>query len=142
MKLVGTVSGGGATVEVYAEYNGSATTFQIAVVEGHADLRGFFFDYLGDQVSMADADGNGEHGQAKDRDGSILNHAVTDWWIGESADGDDIAMFGSNENNVKGTGEAFDAGLLLGVSGGMSDAGVNDDVQWITFTVDGLTLED
>jgi hypothetical protein len=86
------------------------------------------------------ADADGENGEARDSDGSLLEHAVTDWWLGSSGNGDDITVFGSNENNVKGTGEAFDAGLLFGSSGGMSDAGVNDDVQSITFTVDGLTL--
>jgi hypothetical protein len=102
----------------------------------YADLRGFFFDYLGgpldDDAVVGDA--------AYDSDLTQLANAVT----GSSLDssGEDITKVGSNDNNMNGTGETFDAGLLFGGSGGMTAQGTNDDVQLIEFTISGLTLDE
>jgi hypothetical protein len=72
----------------------------------------------------------------------LLAKAVTADSLGTSADGDDITKIGSNDNNMNGTGETFDAGLMFGASGGMSAKGVNDDVQMTEFTINGLTFDD
>ena len=79
---------------------------------------------------------------AYDSDLSQLANAVTASYLGTSADGDDITKIGSNDNNMNGTGETFDAGLLFGGSGGMTVQGTNDDIQLIEFTVQGLTLDE
>lgn len=136
MAIIGTASGDGATIQISAVEDGGGLKFTIEVIDGYADLRGFFFDYEGDPISLAGS------GLAYDSDGSSLANAVTASYLGTSADGDDITKVGSNDNNMNGTGETFDAGLMFGASGGMSAKGVNDDVQLIEFTINGLSFDD
>lgn len=136
MSVVGTVMGDGATIEVCAVDDGNGgTTFTIKVVDGFADLRGFFFDYTGESLT------GDVNSVASDSDGSAVS-GVTASYLGTAADGDDITKVGSNDNNMNGTGDTFDAGLMFGLSGGMSASGVNDDVQTITFTIAGLALNE
>jgi hypothetical protein len=132
MTVIGTASGDGATIQISAIDEGDGLKFTIEVIDGYADLRGFFFDYTGGDLALAGS------GTAFDSDGSPLANAVT----ASSLNGDDITKVGSNDNNMNGTGETFDAGLMFGASGGMTAKGVNDDVQMIEFTISGLTFDD
>lgn len=136
MTVIGTASGDGATIRISAVEDGDGLKFTIEVMDGYADLRGFFFDYEGDAIELAGGS------LAYDSGDLPLANAVTDSFLGTSLDGDDITKIGSNDNNMNGTGETFDAGLMFGASGGMSVKGVNDDVQKIEFTINGLSFDD
>ncbi len=133
--LIGTVKdNNGLVINVYATESGGNTTFRIDVAEGYADLRGFFFDYGGGAISVAATGDN-----AYDQNGNLImsGSAVTASYVGTSADGNDITKVGSNDNNLNGTGEVFDAGLEFGSSG----IGKND-IGSVTFTINNLTLSE
>jgi hypothetical protein len=118
--VIGRVSCDGATVEIRAVESGGNTTFTIVVVEGAADLRGFFFDYGGTDLAANAATGAD----------------ITAQYMGTALDGNnDITKVGQSDNNMNGSGETFDAGLQFGTSG----IG-KDDIQSTTFTINGLTL--
>ena len=57
--LVGTVTdNNGLVINVYATESGGGITFRIDVAQGYADLRGFFFDYTGTAITVADTGDN------------------------------------------------------------------------------------
>jgi Ca2+-binding RTX toxin-like protein len=124
--LIGTVSGDGATYEVWAEENGGATTFTIKLTAGTGDLLGFFLDYADSSASSNPSLG--------------ANTNVTANFFGDGGQtvSDDISKVGSSANNMKGTGHVFDAGMQFGEQG-HNDI---DDAAGITFTIDGLTFDD
>ena len=131
--LIGTVTdNNGVVINVYGTESGGNTTFRIEVVEGYADLRGFFFDYTGTGITL-----NNTTDDAFDQNGVLImdGTAVTASYMGTSADGNDITKVGSSDNNLNGTGEVFDAGVEIGTSG----IGKND-IGSVTFTINGLTL--
>jgi len=133
MTLVGTISdGNGFTVEIWATESNGSTTFTIKVAEGEGDLRGFFFDYSGGNLAVDAISGENvtawDPGTSSDdpNDGTVTGK-------GKNAVSDDITQVGHNDNNMNGTGLAFDAGVQFG---GPGDDGLNE----VTFTIDGLTL--
>lgn len=115
MIQIGTVEdGNGLVVNVYAEaLEGGGVQFSVQVVEGYADLRGFFLDV-----------GDGTSGITLDFDGAYK--------IGDES----VTSVGTGDNNVKGTGETFDVGMEIGTAG-MG----RDDIGATTFTLQGVTLE-
>src|SRR4051794_361002 len=101
--LVGQVTYmGGLVINVWAAESGGNTTFTIDVASGYADLRGFFFDYRGTAITVA-AGGD----DALDQNGNVIikldDKAVTNSFMGTSADGNDITTVGGNDNNLNGT---------------------------------------
>jgi hypothetical protein len=66
MTIIGTASGDGATIQISAVEDGGSLKFTIQVINGYADLRGFFFDYEGDAIALAGGS------LAYDSDGSWL----------------------------------------------------------------------
>ncbi len=121
--LVGTVSGDGATYEVWAQENGAGgTDFTIKLTAGTGDLLGFFLNY---------ADSNNSLG---------TNTNVTASYFGQGGDtpADDINQVGSSANTMQGTGVMFDAGMQFGQPG-QNDI---DDSAGVSFTINGLTFAD
>jgi hypothetical protein len=114
MVLIGTVTdGNGLKVEVYATEVSGGVQFTVKVVEGFADLRGFFLD-VGDSTSGLSVDYSGAS--------KIGNESVT--------------SAGGKDNNMNGSGETFDVGIEIGT------AGIGkDDISEVTFTVQGITLD-
>jgi hypothetical protein len=136
--LIGTVTdGNGLVIKIWACESDGNTKFRIDVVEGFADLRGFFFDYTGLGTITVALCGD----DAYDQNGSVIlkldDKAVTASYMGTADDGYDITKVGSSDNNLNGTGEVFDAGLEFGTSG----IG-KDDIGTVTFTINGLTLSE
>ena len=131
--LIGTVTdNNGLVINVYATESGGDTTFRLDVAQGYADLRGFFFDYTGGNITL-----NNTTDDAFDQEGNLImdGTAITASYMGTSADGNDITKVGSSDNNLNGTGEVFDAGVEIGTSG----IGKND-IGSVIFTINGLTL--
>ncbi len=133
MALVGTISdGNGFTVEIWATESNGSTTFTVKVVEGEGDLRGFFFDYVGENLEENAISGEAVTAQ---HTGTSFENDVIGTGKGNKAVSDDITQVGHNDNNMNGTGVAFDAGVQFG---GPGDDGLNE----VTFTIEGLTLDE
>jgi hypothetical protein len=115
MIQIGTVEdGNGLVVNVYAEMlDAGGVQISVQVVEGYADLRGFFMDV-----------GDGTSGITLDFDGAYK--------IGDES----VTSVGGKDNNVSGTGETFDLGVEIGTAG-MG----RDDIGEATFTLQGVTLD-
>lgn len=115
--LIGSVAdGSGLLINVYGEEVDGGVHLTVKVMEGVADLRGFFMD-VGDSTEGVSVDG------VASRDVKIGDESVT--------------SVGSRDNNMNGTGETFDVGVEIGT------AGIGkDDVSQASFTIDGVTLED
>jgi hypothetical protein len=114
--LIGTVDDGhGLLINVYGEETDAGVQMTVKVMEGVADLRGFFMD-VGDSTAGVSVDG------VASRDVAIGNECVT--------------SVGSRDNNMAGTGEKFDVGVEIGTAG----TG-RDDVSQAHFTLEGVTLE-
>jgi hypothetical protein len=114
--LIGSVADGdGLLINVYGEEVGGSVNMTVKVMDGVADLRGFFFD-VGEST-----EGIGIDGVAK-RDYAIGDESVT--------------TVGSRDNNMNGTGETFDVGLEFGTAGYYKD-----DVSQACFTLEGVTLD-
>lgn len=80
--LIGTVTdGNGLVIEINAEQVNGSWQLTVSVVEGYADLRGFFMDLDSDSSN------------------------------------DTVTQVGGKDNNMKGSGEAFDAGYEIGTAG-------------------------
>lgn len=115
--LIGCVDdGNGLLINVYGEQTDAGVIMNVKVMEGDADLRGFFFD-VGDSVDDISIDGIAER----------------DYEIGDES----ITSVGSRDNNMNGTGETFDVGLEFGTAGTY-----RDDISEASFTLQGMTLED
>lgn len=115
--LIGSVAdGNGLLINVYAEETESGVHLTVKVVEGVADLRGFFMD-VGDSTEGVSVDGV----------------ASQDVKIGDES----VTSVGTRDNNMTGTGETFDVGIEIGTAG----TG-RDDVSQASFTIDGVTLAD
>jgi len=115
-EVIGTVSdGNGLLVNVYGEQNDGAVTLTVKVMEGVADLRGFFMD-VGDSTAGVSAE----------------DVAQQDLKIGDES----VTSVGARDNNMTGTGEKFDVGVEIGT------AGIGkDDISQASFKLDGVTLE-
>jgi hypothetical protein len=115
-ELIGSVDDGhGLLINVYGDQLDGAVQMTVKVVEGVADLRGFFMD-VGDGVAGVDVEGVAQ------RDYAIADESVT--------------SVGSRDNNMNGTGEQFDVGVEIG------SAGIGkDDISQATFTLEGVSLE-
>ena len=111
--LVGTVTdGSGMVVNVYATEVSGGVKFDLKVVSGYADLRGFFLD-VGDSTSGVSVVADGK---------SIIGN-------------EQVTSVGKSDNNISGTGENFDLGIEIGT------AGIGkDDISQTSFTVKGITL--
>jgi hypothetical protein len=112
--LIGTVDDGhGLLVNVYADETDTSVNMTVKVMEGVADLRGFYMDV-----------GDSTQGVCVDYDGAckIGNESVT--------------SVGFRDNNMNGTGEKFDLGVQLGTPG----IG-RDDISQASFTLEGVSLE-
>lgn len=115
--LIGTVTdGNGLKIEVWATETANGVEVNVRVVEGSADLRGFFFDTGGKDVDVAKGD------------------AVTGFQEGDLSG---MSGKGFNDVNMNGTGETYDAAVAFGTAG-MG----KDDYNDVTFTITGLTLAD
>ncbi|HET9734238.1 MAG TPA: hypothetical protein VFP62_03135 [Burkholderiales bacterium] len=115
--LIGSVAdGNGLLINVYAEEVNGAVNMTVKVMEGVADLRGFYMD-VGDSVEGVSVEGVDE------RDLAIADEGVT--------------TVGSRDNNMNGTGETFDIGMEIGTAGYMRDD--NGEAQ---FTLQGVSLQD
>lgn len=115
--VIGCVSdGNGLLINVYAEEVGGAVNMTVKVMEGVADLRGFYMD-VGDSVEGVSVEG------VDDRDLAIAEEGVT--------------TVGGRDNNMNGTGETFDIGMEIGTAGYMRDD--NCEAQ---FTLQGVSLQD
>jgi hypothetical protein len=114
--LIGCVDdGNGLLINIYGEQLDGSVQMTVKVMEGVADLRGFFMD-VGDSVAGVDVEGVAE------RDYAICDESVT--------------SVGTRDNNMNGTGETFDVGVEIGT------AGIGrDDISQATFTLEGVTLE-
>jgi hypothetical protein len=109
------VDGNGLVIDVYAEQIGGSVKFTISVVEGFADLRGFFLDVAG----------------------SGTGHAVSGGDVAKVKAGNDSVTDLGNGVNMNGTKEKFDIGMSLGT------AGIGkDDIQSTTVTIAGISLDD
>lgn len=114
--LIGTVAdGNGLLIHVYGEEVEGGVSMTVKVMEGVADLRGFFMD-VGDSVDGVSVDGV----------------ASQDVKIGDES----VTTVGTRDNNMNGTGETFDVGVEIGTSGYG-----RDDVSQANFTLEGATLE-
>jgi hypothetical protein len=112
--LIGTVDDGhGLLVNVYANETSAGVDMTVKVMEGVADLRGFYMD-VGDSTQGVTVDYDGLY--------KVANESVT--------------TVGFKDNNMNGTGEQFDVGLQIGTPG-MG----RDDISQVSFTLDGVTLE-
>lgn len=115
--LIGSVAdGSGLLINVYGEEVDGGVHLTVKVMEGVADLRGFFMD-VGDSTEGVSVDGV----------------ASQDVKIGDES----VTTVGTRDNNMNGTGETFDVGVEIGTAG----TG-RDDVSQAAFTIDGVTLED
>ena len=115
-ELIGSVSdGNGLLINVYGEAVDGGVSMTVKVMEGVADLRGFFMD-VGDSTAGVSVDGV----------------ASQDLKIGDES----VTTVGTRDNNMNGTGETFDVGVEIGTSG----IG-RDDVSQAHFTLEGVTLE-
>lgn len=115
--LIGSVADGdGLLINVYAEEVNGAVNMTVKVMDGVADLRGFYMD-VGDSVEGVSVEGVDE------RDLAIANEGVT--------------TVGGRDNNMNGTGEKFDIGMEIGTAGYMRDD--NCEAQ---FTLQGVSLQD
>jgi hypothetical protein len=114
--LIGSVSDDhGLLINVYGEEVDGGISMTVKVMEGVADLRGFFMD-VGDSTAGVCVDG------VASQDLKIRDESVT--------------TVGSRDNNMTGTGETFDVGIEIGTSGYS-----RDDVSQAHFTLEGVTLE-
>lgn len=114
--LIGCVDdGNGLLINVYGEETETGVSMTVKVMEGVADLRGFFMD-VGNTTSGVCVEG------VERQDYAIGNESVT--------------SVGSRDNNMNGTGETFDVGIEIGTSGYG-----RDDVSQAHFTLEGVTLE-
>lgn len=114
--LIGSVAdGNGLLINVYAEEVDGGISMTVKVMEGVADLRGFFMD-VGDSTADVCVDGV----------------ASQDLKIGDES----VTTVGSRDNNMAGTGETFDVGIEIGTSGYG-----RDDVSQAHFTLEGVKLE-
>jgi len=105
----------GLLVNVYGQQNDGSVTMTVKVMEGTADLRGFFMD-VGDSTAGVSAE----------------DVAKQDLKIGDES----VTSVGARDNNMNGTGEKFDVGVEIGT------AGIGkDDISQASFTLDGVTLE-
>ena len=115
-ELIGTVAdGNGLLIHIYGEETEGGVGLTVKVMEGVADLRGFFMD-VGDSAAGVSVDGV----------------ASQDVKIGDES----VTTVGTRDNNMNGTGETFDVGIEIGTSG----AG-RDDVSQAHFTLEGVSLE-
>jgi hypothetical protein len=114
MIKVGTVEdGNGLVVDVFAEtLEDGSVQFTVQVVEGFADLRGFFMD-VGDSTVGITIDSDGK------------------WKIADES----VTSVGTGDNNMNGTGETFDVGIEIGTAG-MG----RDDMSSATFSLQGISL--
>jgi hypothetical protein len=114
--LIGSVAdGNGLLINVYAEEIDGGVSMTVKVMEGTADLRGFFMD-VGDSTAGVSVDGV----------------ASQDYKIGDES----VTTVGTRDNNMNGTGETFDVGVEIGTAG----TG-RDDVSQANFTLQGVSLE-
>ena len=115
-KLIGTVDDGhGLLIHVYGEEVSEAVHLTVKVMDGVADLRGFFMD-VGDSVAGVSSP------DVARQDIAIANESVT--------------TVGGRDNNMNGTGEKFDVGVEFGT------AGIGrDDISQASFTLQGVSLE-
>jgi hypothetical protein len=115
--LIGAVTDGdGLCINIYAEEVDGAVNMTVKVMEGVADLRGFYMD-VGDSVAGVSVEG------VDDRDLAIADEGVT--------------TVGGRDNNMNGTGETFDIGMEIGTAGYF-----RDDNSEARFTLQGVELED
>jgi hypothetical protein len=115
-ELIGTVAdGNGLLIHVYGEQVEGGVSLTVKVMDGVADLRGFFMD-VGDSTAGVSVDG------VESQDVKIGDESVT--------------TVGTRDNNMSGTGETFDVGVEIGTSGYG-----HDDVSQARFTLEGVTLE-
>jgi hypothetical protein len=115
-EVIGSVSdGNGLMINVYGEQHDGSVTMTVKVMEGVADLRGFFMD-VGDSTAGVSAE----------------DVAAQDLKIGDEC----VTSVGARDNNMNGTGEKFDVGVEIGTAGTGKD-----DIGQASFTLDGVTLE-
>jgi hypothetical protein len=115
--LIGSVAdGNGLLINVYAEEVNGAVNMTVKVMDGVADLRGFYMD-VGDSVEGVSVDGVDEC------DLAIAEEGVT--------------TVGTRDNNMNGTGETFDIGMEIGTAGYF-----RDDNCEANFTLQGVSLQD
>lgn len=115
--VIGSVSdGNGLLINVYAEEVDGAVNMTVKVMEGVADLRGFYMD-VGDSVEGVSVEG------VEACDLAIADEGVT--------------TVGSRDNNMNGTGEKFDIGMEIGTAGYF-----RDDNCEANFTLQGVSLQD
>lgn len=113
--LVGTVDDGhGLLINVYAEQTDTSVNMTVKVMEGLADLRGFYMDV-----------GDSTQGVSVDCDGAYK--------IGDES----VTAVGTRDNNMNGTGEKFDLGMQIGTAG-MG----RDDISQASFSLQGVSLQD
>lgn len=114
-ELIGTVAdGNGLLIHIYGEETEGGVGLTVKVMEGVADLRGFFMD-VGESTAGVSVDGV----------------ASQDVKIGDES----VTTVGTRDNNMNGTGETFDVGVEIGTSGYG-----RDDVSQAHFTLEGVTL--
>jgi hypothetical protein len=115
--LIGSVAdGNGLLINVYAEEVDGAVNMTVKVMEGVADLRGFYMD-VGDSVEGVSVEG------VEACDLAIADEGVT--------------TVGTRDNNMNGTGETFDIGMEIGTAGYF-----RDDNCEANFTLQGMSLQD
>lgn len=113
--LIGTVDDGhGLLINVYAEQTDTSVNMTVKVMEGLADLRGFYMDV-----------GDSTQGVTVDCDGAYK--------IGDES----VTAVGARDNNMNGTGEKFDLGMQIGTAG-MG----RDDISEASFSLQGVSLQD
>ena len=114
--LIGSIDdGNGLQINIYGEETSAGVNMTVKVMEGVADLRGFYMD-VGDSVAGVSVEG------VAPQDVAIANEGVT--------------TVGTRDNNMFGTGEKFDVGVEIGTAG-MG----RDDISQANFTLEGVTLE-
>jgi hypothetical protein len=114
--LIGTVTdGNGLLVHVYGEQLDGGVQMTVKIMDGVADLRGFYMD-VGDSVAGV----------------SVEGFARQDVAIGDEA----VTSVGAKDNNMNGTGETFDVGVEIGTAGYKKD-----DISEASFTLHGVTLD-
>jgi len=115
--LVGSVTdGNGLVINIYGEEADNSVMMTVKVMEGVADLRGFFMD-VGDSTEGVSVEGIAE----------------CDLKIGDEA----VTSVGGRDNNLNGTGEEFDVGMEFGTAGTRKD-----DISEASFTLQGVGLAD
>lgn len=119
--LVGTVTdGNGLVIEIWGTDTGAGVTFDIKVVSGFADLRGFFLDLGEGTPALKAGDVSGTNTNTK----------------GIAIGDESVTSAGGKDNNMNGTGEKFDLGVEIGTAG----AG-KDDISSTSITLKGVSLD-